>query len=84
MGCLQCLIGDAAAKGTPPASCERGYAPAMAGGQATEPLPCVVGLLVAYLHINPVDGGRRIVVGIVLTDHGLWTLWPFPPGFLRH
>ena len=56
LGCLQCLIGDAAAMGAPPASCEREYAPAMAGGQATEPLPRVVGLLGADLHITPVEG----------------------------
>jgi len=55
-GCLQCLIGDATAEGVPPASCERGYAPAKAWGQATEPLPRVVGLLRADLHISPVDG----------------------------
>jgi len=52
---LQCLIGDAAAEGAPPASCERGYAPATAGRQATEPLPRVVGLL-GQIHITPVDG----------------------------
>jgi len=55
-GCLQCLIGDAAAEGAPPASCERGYAPDTAGGQATKPLPRVVGLLAADLHITPEDG----------------------------
>jgi len=50
----------------------------MAGGQATEPLPRVVNLLGADLYITPVDEGRRMAVGVVLTDHGLWTLWPFP------
>jgi len=54
------------------------YAPAKAWGQATKPLPRVVGLLKADLHITPVDGGRRMAVGVVLTDHSLWTLWPFP------
>jgi len=70
LGRLQCLIGDAAAEGAPPASHGREYAPAMAGGQATEPLPRVVGLLGADIHITPVEGERRMAIGVVL--------WPFP------
>jgi len=47
-------------------------------GSGHQAPPRIVGLLVADLHINPVDGGRCMVVGVALMDHGLWTLWPFP------
>jgi len=43
----------------------------MARGQATDPLPRVMGLLGADLHITPVDVGRCMAVGLVLMDHGL-------------
>jgi len=67
-------IGDAAVEGAPPASSEFGYTP-----------PSYRGFIGVDLHITPWTGrGRRMAVGVVLMDRGLWTLWLFPTGFVWH